>query len=466
MKAILTFMLLIFMYGCSIAPKQLHPDINKHLVYIDKRGELVNPATQKSIKNEEEVNSYINNIIGDFEKSKKKKITLFIHGGLNTFKNSTQKASQIIENYNDSESFLIFVGWQAGPYTNYLDHLLFVRNGERKPYLGIVTSPFILVEDIAESISHTPRAVTESIMSQASVPKPLIFDSNEEQAYRNSRKQLLSAPDDVKINIKMTGETTGLKLKDIIPIVNPLKFVAAPFVDGFGSGAWDSMSRRTELLIDKDSTFQGQGSSKTALEKLLSGIECESVNTQSLTMDGVQCSGNKVNQPEITLIGHSMGSMVANNILSRKPNLNYKNIVYMGAAAKIKDLEANVVPILLKNKEVKFYNLSLDPYREISESHALDSVPRGSLLIWIDTYFTRITSFSDKTAGHWFNIIRSANAIFPDQVKKQVYLTKFGFNSGPQNHGEFDEYKFWKETFWKGEEISLLKKDVQLKNKN
>lgn len=471
MKSILILMFLIFITGCSSSPKKLYPEINKHMVYINKKGELKDPITGKIVTSDDDINIYINNIIEDFEKSGKKKITIFIHGGLNTFKNATQKASQVLENYDDSESFIIFVGWSAGPYSNYWDHLLFIRNGERRPHLGPITSPFILVEDIAESVSHTPRAITESVMSQASVPKPKAFDSKEEKAYRSSLK-ILESPK--LINIRMTGETTGLNMKDILPVINPIKFITAPFVDGLGSGAWDSMSRRTELLVYNDSAFKGQKNVKTGLEKLLVGIECkEKIDATSqinsteeyLNIDGIRCrkrSEFQANKPAITLIGHSMGTMVANNILSRQPDLNYQNIVYMGAAAKLKDLEANVVPVLLKHKETKFYNLSLDPYREISESHMLDSVPRGSLLVWIDGYFTRIASFNDKTAGNWFNIIRAANIIFPDQAKKQVYLTKFGFKSGPQSHGEFDEYKFWEEEYWKGNKITPLV-DVQKK---
>ncbi|CAG68945.1 MULTISPECIES: alpha/beta hydrolase [Acinetobacter] len=436
MKIILLFTLFLLLGACSSIPidKNKYSKVDKdklksHLIYINKNGDLIDPYSKKVIK---DVNLYVNNIFEDYQKSGKPKITMFIHGGLNTFQNATGKANQILSNYDDEENYIVLVGWQAGPYTNYLDHLFFIRGGERRPVLGPLTSPFIFIEDTARSVAHAPRATTEALLAQSSVP--IRIESKEEKAYYTNRANLEMMPESEKLHIHTTGETRGLNFKNISSLANPIKFVTAPLVDGFGHGTWDSLSRRTELLITKDSAFIRKRDAKTALEKFLDKVDRDS------------------SKPEVTLIGHSMGTMVANNILMRKPNLNYKNIVYMGAAASLKDVESNVVPILRKNQSVQFYNLSLDPYRELSESTAFDSVPRGSLLIWIDTYLTTIKSFTDRTSGGWFNMVRAADTIFPDSVKNQVHLTKFGFGAGPQKHGEFDEYHFWKHAYWVGNE--------------
>jgi len=63
-----------------------------------------------------------------------------------------------------------------------------------------------------------------------------------------------------------------------------------------------------------------------------------------------------------------MGTIVANNILSRFPDINHINfdtVVYMAAACRLKDLEKPVVPWLRRNKRWEFYNLTLDPDRDI-----------------------------------------------------------------------------------------------------
>ncbi|PXX16509.1 alpha/beta hydrolase family protein DUF900 [Nitrosomonas ureae] len=431
----LIFVLLTFLSGCSSIPG--NSEIVSHQIYIDKRGDLVNPINKNPILENAAVDAYVNKIAEDFKKSGKNKVTIFIHGGLNTFQNATEKASQLLEQFDDKDSYPIFIGWQAGPFTNYLDHLFFIRNGERRPVLGFITSLFVLIEDVAKSVAKTPRAIIETFLSQASVPKSI--NSKEEQAYYASKLDLEMAQPERKINLHTKGDTTGLGFIDVASIINPIKLVTAPFVDGLGTGTWDSLVRRTDLLITRDTSFNGIDNPETALEKILERLS------------------ELPNKPKIDLIGHSMGTIVAINIMARKPKLNYSNIVFMGAAARIKDLEYVVVPIMQNNQEVQFYNLSLDPYRELSESHYLDSVPRGSLLIWIDSFFSNVSSFGDKTAGSWFNIVRSANTVFPESVKSRVHLTRFGINSGPQEHGDFDEYKFWRHDFWIGKEATLLK---------
>lgn len=381
MKKNLLFTMFLLLGACSSIPigknySEKNVQVNEgklkhHLIYINKDGELIDPYSKEVIKDS---NKYINELFEAYKNSKKEKITIFIHGGLNTFQTATGKANQILNNYKDEEeeNYIVSIGWQAGPFTNYLDHLFFIRGGERRPVLGPLTSPFILVEDTARSLAHAPRATAEALLAQSSVP--ISIESKEEEAYDTSMTNLKKMPEDEikklkedpRINIHTTGETRGLNFKNISSVANPIKFVAAPFVDGFGHGTWNSLSRRTELLITKDTAFNKKEDVKTALEKFLDRLDTEppkANNTPDVQIDPeLTKEKNKNNdqkdkkstKPEITLIGHSMGSMVANNIIIRKPNLNYTNIVYMGAAASLKDVESNVVPILLKIKMHSF----------------------------------------------------------------------------------------------------------------
>jgi hypothetical protein len=99
----------------------------------------------------------------------------------------------------------------------------------------------------------------------------------------------------------------------------------------------------------------------------------------------------------------------------------------------------------------RFYNLSLDPYREIGENEFYDFVPRGSLLHWIDNIFGQVNSFKDRSAGGWWNIVRTAEDVFPEPVRTRVWLTRFpigGPEMGPQEHGGFDAYCFWRPSYW------------------
>lgn len=149
-----------------------------------------------------------------------------------------------------------------------------------------------------------------------------------------------------------------------------------------------------------------------------------------------------------------MGTIIANNIIARYQHMiEFNDIVFMAAACKIKDLEYVVAPYLEKNETTNFYSLSLNPYRDISENTFYDFIPRGSLLIWIDQTFGDINSFQDRTAGYWFNIVRGAGEAFKNsKVRERVNLTQFGIRDGtPQEHGDFNDYAFWKEEFWQGQ---------------
>jgi pimeloyl-ACP methyl ester carboxylesterase len=376
-------------------------------------------------------------------------ITVFIHGGLNTLSASVNRAYDLTGQMLADQTYPIFVGWRAGPLSNLKSHLFFDRGGEYHPTTGPLTMPFILVEDVFRSVGKAPRAMWNAVTQQLTVPKSI--KTRDERAYEAKRYDLVgpSVPrcDDASLGQRKTllyickrDADVGVRKRDTAQLLNPLKYVTAPLVEGFGTGTWTSLLRRTDLLLQRDEVYRGVDNSGTALEKLLNALE---------RLDS---------KPELNLIGHSMGSIVANNIISRHPDLEYANVVYMAAAARVKDVEFAVVPLMLRNPKVEFYNLSLDPYREIIEPFWLGSAPNGSLLNWIDNYFSQISSFSDRTAGTWYNMIRAAGSVFPPEIQDRVHLTSFGlpkkgdsaYDPGPQKHGEFGDYRFWVEGFWVG----------------
>ena len=85
--------------------------------------------------------------------------------------------------------------------------------------------------------------------------------------------------------------------------------------------------------------------------------------------------GEKVN-----LIAHSMGAIIANEVIQRFQEIQIDNLVYMGAACSIRSFENIVIPYLEIHSDTKFYNLCLHPKLEAREKNILELAPGGSLL--------------------------------------------------------------------------------------
>lgn len=470
---------IVLLAGCSIFEHKLvyeegngKPNPVHHVISISSGGNLLNPINRQPIndspspkaKKEEagirEQNKiteeiYVKNILTRFHDIKRQQpnleLTIFIHGGLNTFTTAGLKSLKFSEDMIKDNQYPLFIGWNSGGPTNYVDHIWKIRRGTSAPLMGPATSPLVFLGDVARSIIRFPASATREISNPFTVMKT--FDSIDEEDFYQ-RMDLLKTSG---INISNEPPYTGVG-GSYWTVLNPVKLITAPFIDGLGSGSWESMVRRTELILSKSDAFEGsvpktQNYADTAATRFLKEWE----NDESLK------------NVKVNMIGHSMGAIVATHILARHPDFNFQNIIFMGGAAQIKDVEDVVVPWMQNSKHgsAKFYNLSLDPYREMSENRAYDFLPRGSLLNWIDNVFGGVNSFKNLTVGSWWNVIRAAQDVFPagkgktaSPIRPRIYLTRFPIGNekeyGPQEHGQFDEYCFWKESFWLAEKPALI----------
>src|SRR5439155_20196527 len=113
---------------------------------------------------------------------------------------------------------------------------------------------------------------------------------------------------------------------------------------------------------------------------------------------------------EVTLVGHSMGTIILNRVV-RDSEINFANIVYMGAACSVEDFSRSVLPFMEKHPDTQFYNLTLHPVAEAGEWYPwlADLPPRGSLLIWIDNFLSNPVTEQERTLGRWRNLFRSGS---------------------------------------------------------
>jgi pimeloyl-ACP methyl ester carboxylesterase len=166
-------------------------------------------------------------------------------------------------------------------------------------------------------------------------------------------------------------------------------------------------------------------------------------------------------QWDITLAGHSMGAIVCSETLRIAPSLPVRNIVFMGAACSLREYRDSVLPFLEspEHTDAQMHHLVLSDWAEEHEkwpSAWFEIVPRGSLLVWIDSFLETPATLLDRTAGRYVNLMAAAH--LDDSLDPSVRrrITVLQFDSGPQQtpdspqgHGEFIKcVKFWKSASW------------------
>lgn len=452
----------LLLMGCAGHGGTDYINSRNHMLYVNGYGDLVDPVTGAVIGDgslaatKELEKEYIDRIFENFSRLKlndsKLKMTIFIHGGLNDFATAVRRPKLMTEAMLADHQYPIFIAWNSDFWPNYVDHLFRIRKGLNRPVLGIVSSPVVFVEDVGRSVVRIPASIYKEISEPIMVSKSV--NSVDEVDYQRRVDRLKTSGFVVSNEPPYVGVGS-----DYFTVINPFKLIMAPFVDGFGTGAWDGMLRRTDLVLTKNVAFEGEVVTEPQKElKEPSKFADTAVTTFISKIEKFSRDKGRVPSPDVgsvTLIGHSMGTIIAINILARHPDLKVDNLVFMGAAARVKEVENVVAPWLIKNPDAGFWNLSLDPYREVGENFFYDFMPRGSLLNWIDFTFGQVNSFKDRTAGSWWNITRLAEDVFPaepgNNVRGRVHLTRFPIdNEGkwPQKHGEFADFKFWRQDYW------------------
>jgi pimeloyl-ACP methyl ester carboxylesterase len=467
----------------------------------------------------------------------KRKVMLFVHGGLNSQAGSLKRvvdhtglANPLYKEIkNTSCQYPIFINWHSWLVSTYSDHLFRVRQGENRKYVGFFSSPFYLAIDFFRTLSRAP-VVWASMANNGlkalpfPISKPFDFNdsikkaevfanpkklsinkwkesvaANKEGEIENCRVNFVPNSNNLgQFNISIGGpfedekitnekllsgfncEDPGLDTSELgrnlrLTGMAPFQFMVGPLLDGIGTSSWNNMLRRVYLLFRTDDEFHIDQANiepsgglaiflKYFAEKICGLNDSHKIN---------KCVDNP--KWEITVIGHSMGAIVINEMINKFSDVKianyrdeliylkmpFKKIVYMGAASTIRHFENSVVPYLLKNeddKEVQFYNLMLHRNSEIKEDNFYDISPRGSLLVWIDSFLSNPMTHRDRTLGRFDNFMITAHSI-PEKIRRKVHIVSFRGRSKPQDysikdpqkHGEFTtKFKFWLEQCWKG----------------
>ena len=232
------------------------------------------------------------------------------------------------------------------------------------------------------------------------------------------------------------------------------KLISAPVIDAFGSSSWDVMLRHTDMLFHKE---------KECIHLLKKEQDkCLLRNNNQLNDGGlyfflkeleeeINKDKNKENW-EITLVGHSMGTIVANKIIREfGDDLPINKIIYLASADTVEHYQDTVFPFL-KRSDAKIYHFVLHPRAEEGEknpsAYIPDLAPRGSLLVWIDNFLAKPLSLQQRTIGRYDNLMRSLHDT-PDELRGKIHIRVYSAGqdsneNNPLTHSEIAGlFKFW-----------------------
>lgn len=373
-------------------------------------------------------------------------ITFIFHGGLVPQTTGMQEAIRLNRailmdplNTGSKRNYPLFINWRSGGIDAYAEQLLKIRKGERMETVGKITAPVKLLSDIGRGISDMP--------SLGALEGKRLWDTLDKKKFNACTEEHEQKGAICPVDTNNGSKDALVTAKYFL--MTPFRILSAPFVNGAGRPAWENMVRRTRNTFwrePRDGEKARRGVVRQAFDHLLVS-DNDRQDRFYFKEEQQRCNfGNR----KINLIGHSMGTMIANDLLEAYPDCQYQHIVFMAAAVSIREF-IQVLPRLLENnQQVEFYNLSLQPRAEAREMSALGFVPSGSLLEWIDEMYTPPNTKFDRTLGKWVNV-REILETIPETYRKNMTFRVFGVAEGePAKHGDFNNLDmcFWRKSFW------------------
>ncbi|MBI5820149.1 MAG: hypothetical protein HZA88_14290 [Verrucomicrobia bacterium] len=469
--------------GCSTLTPVAQAPLDLHVVAVNHAGKPLR-ANPRETDGEwkpmpsRDFDALLARLVESIAASRCTNLVVFIPGGLNSIESGVEMAARLTPDIMATGSYPLFIAWDSRLTSTYWEHLTLIRRGQEKPIQGKLSAPVYAACDVGGSLLRAPvvwfhqgaidlknsRLDGTSYRTNAPATETAsdkldnlinteIADVN--ALYWELRRRYNSDPaHSIAVSLGGFDRTTCWQLTryGLSWLTLPTKLVCGPAIDGLGTSAWENMRRRTSTLFRAPEEFY---------------LEDRWRNTNEVTrvLDNGSCGGmaqfleairslEKLRPLPITLVAHSAGTLVANEMIRRCPELPFRNIVYLAAACSIRDWDVAVVPYLAAHPESRFYNLSLHPSNEVGEANAGDLAPRGSLLAWIDEFLAHPETVQDRTLGRWENIIQATHLI-PRGARPQVTLKAFSAGDatryGPQEHSDFSETAFWNPVLWQAD---------------
>jgi pimeloyl-ACP methyl ester carboxylesterase len=513
----------------------LSPEIaRKHVMMVNQRGQHIDPAQEWDLLEGKEDWNYAETIkairtgIQEYCRSFRQtnhtaeiQVVVFVHGGLNSYSASKRRLKRMLSDENRmlAEGYYpLLIVWNSDFVSSYFEHLLYIRQGEVWTTMGKVTAPFMFAVDVARGLARLPLTLGGRWLNDWRTIDPpgskrsktaawedmeARLEDWQKRAYPEAAGNRLIRKPEPEREARSDAER-AFRFACYI-LTQPTKIAVLPLADGLAGEAWDNMIRRTRTMFEPPETYdfpvdyrkafltnQDPAQLQAKVDQWMAPrepvIRARSTRQARLKVapDGSMYdfarqlsfwSTNQVFPKDLKwqFVGHSMGTMVLNELFRVAPDIRAKRVTYMAAACSIRDFQESIVPYLrrqalIHSNAIPFYNLSLHRIRERDNSmDKVDIIPRGTLLNYIDDIFSKPATITDRTLGSWENIIRALPDL-PRDLRPQIHNVCFDilpwtFSSGstnqPQNHSSFTvDFAFWKEEFVRGPHSNIAAEAV------
>jgi pimeloyl-ACP methyl ester carboxylesterase len=464
-----------------------------HLIYVDGDGGMrraydttearVTGNVAGEVLEDSSARQAIGALMEHLRESGSDTITLYFHGGLVTNPGARADAAALGAELEREGHYPLFVGWQSGWLPTFGDHITSVRQGQVwSPLAGWLSAPLIIVADLGRSVARAPLGMLQQAADYCTTWRGALSDSvrrargdhacptfsDDVRARRVNVRRALDreeregSRDSLRLTLgdyhSTLPRTLGRTFSAYATAI-PKALVTGPLVDGFGAGTYENILRRTQTMFRRREDIARR--SYTTGYRPPTGAAAILIDSVAAHM-ALRCPVPTACRARLNLVGHSVGAIIAARILREWPQLPVHKMYFLGAAATVADIETSVIPYMRRHPEMRFYNGMLHPRIEVGEAQwlALDLVPRGSLLEWIDDHLTSPETPLQRTSGKWENMA-AMEYIFPPDVRGRVVLKGFGFRDprdrdqpflfkGLSRHGSFDdrEFRWWRDRTW------------------
>lgn len=385
------------------------------------------------------------------------KILVHVHGGLNNLSHTEERAktlAPVIMNEAVDWYYPIFLSWPSSFGSTYPEHLFSVRNGNKVGPYGKATFPLVLGMDLVQSLARMPLDLYyQGVNFKDRAFSRTRFQSMLSRSWKIAEERR-SGIDRETLRWSRYYRSDGSRRQMFLDVVQiPVRATLGTLYQGtIAQASWNNMKRRTTNIVDPSPLFEMRDDRLDPNE-----IKAMAAGHFFQLMVNRAREYKSSYDYEIYLVGHSMGAIVLNKVLTRYrqewiESESLRRIVFMGAASTIGDTHDSIVPLLREynQDEVKliFHNLTLNRVAEIAERSAFGWVPAGSLLENIDQHLEAPESPTGRTMGSELNLLAAIDLFQEVAAYSQFKAFDAEHNFLPRTHGDFSRSPFWLTSFW------------------